>query len=113
MTASLIGDGIFLVSLAWQVYELSNTPTALSIVGIAITVPQIIFLLLGGVVSDRFDRRRVLQACMAAESLAALALAIGSYTGQIGVQAIFGLVMVVGAARAFQMPAMQALYSSD
>ena len=57
MTASLIGDGIFLVSLAWQVYELSNTPTALSIVGIAMTVPQIIFLLLGGVVSDRFDRR--------------------------------------------------------
>ena len=33
MTASLIGDGIFLVSLTWQVYELSNTPTALSIVG--------------------------------------------------------------------------------
>ena len=68
MTASLIGDGIFLVSLAWQVYELSNTPTALSIVGIAITVPQIIFLLLGGVVSDRFDRRRVMIAADARRS---------------------------------------------
>ena len=49
MTASLIGDGIFLVALAWQVYELSNVPTALSIVGVAMTLPQILFLL---------DRRR-------------------------------------------------------
>ena len=58
MTASLIGDGIFLVTLAWQVYELSNAPTALSIVGVAMTVPQIVFLLVGGVVSVRFDRRK-------------------------------------------------------
>ena len=68
MTASLIGDGIFLVSLAWQVYELSNAPTALSIVGVAMTVPQIVFLLVGGVVSDRFDRRRVM---IAADALRA------------------------------------------
>ena len=45
MTASLIGDGIFLVALAWQVYEISNVPTALSIVGVAMTLPQIVFLL--------------------------------------------------------------------
>ena len=57
MTVSLIGDGIFLVALAWQVYELSDAPTALSLVGLAMTIPHVVFLLLGGVVSDRFDRR--------------------------------------------------------
>ena len=71
MTASLIGDGIFLVALAWQVYELSNAPTALSIVGVAMTVPQIVFLLVGGVVSDRFDRRRVM---IAADALRAVSV---------------------------------------
>ena len=39
MTVSLIGDGIFIVTLAWQVYELSDAPTALSLVGLAMTVP--------------------------------------------------------------------------
>ena len=62
MCVSLLGDGVFLVAMAWQVYALSNAPTALSIVGIAMTVPTIAFLLLGGVVSDRFDRRRVMLA---------------------------------------------------
>ena len=62
MCVSLLGDGVFLVALAWQVYALSNAPTALAIVGIAMTVPTIACLLLGGVVSDRFDRRRVMLA---------------------------------------------------
>src|SRR4051794_41554918 len=53
MCVSLMGDGIFLVAMAWQVYALSNAPTALSLVGIAMTVPTIMFLLIGGVVSGR------------------------------------------------------------
>src|SRR4051812_50152231 len=48
MCVSLMGDGIFLVAMAWQVYALSNAPTALSLVGIAMTVPTIMFLLIGG-----------------------------------------------------------------
>ncbi len=60
MTVSLLGDGIYIVALAWQVYELSNVPTALSIVGVAWTAPMVLFLLLGGVMSDRVDRRKVL-----------------------------------------------------
>ena len=48
--------------MAWQVYALSNAPTALAMVGIAMTLPTIACLLLGGVVSDRFDRRRVILA---------------------------------------------------
>ena len=35
MTVSLLGDGIYFVTIAWQVYELSNAPTALAVVGIA------------------------------------------------------------------------------
>ena len=39
MCVSLMGDGIFLVAMAWQVYALSNAPTALALVGIAMTTP--------------------------------------------------------------------------
>ena len=42
MAVSLVGDGIFLVAIAWEVYALWNAPAALSIVGIAMTVPTIV-----------------------------------------------------------------------
>ena len=48
MAVSLVGDGIFLVAMAWQAYELWNAPAALSIVGIGMTVPTIAFLLPAG-----------------------------------------------------------------
>jgi hypothetical protein len=38
---TLIGDGFFLVAIAWQVYDLWNVPTALAIVGVAQTVPLV------------------------------------------------------------------------
>ena len=60
MTISLIGDGIFLVAMAWQAYELWNAPAALSILGIGMTVPTIAFLLPAGVFSDRLDRRLIM-----------------------------------------------------
>src|SRR6201984_3259971 len=60
MTVSLLGDGLFLVALAWQVYSLSNTPTALATVGIAMTIPTVTCLLIGGAISDRYDRRLVM-----------------------------------------------------
>src|SRR5205814_9023040 len=48
MCVSLLGDGVFLVALTWQVYLMSNAPGALSFVGIAISGPQVLFLLLAG-----------------------------------------------------------------
>ena len=45
MCVSLLGDGAFIVALAWQVYQLSDAPTAMGVVGMAMTVPTIAFLL--------------------------------------------------------------------
>ena len=54
------GDGVYLVAIAWLVYDISNKPGALAIVGFAWTLPQVAGLLLAGVLSDRFERRRLL-----------------------------------------------------
>jgi MFS family permease len=80
MGVSLVGDGVFLVATTWTAYSLWNAPAALSIVGIALTVPTMACLLLGGAVSDRFDRRVVMLLAdlgrfLAVGALAALALA--------------------------------------
>jgi DHA3 family tetracycline resistance protein-like MFS transporter len=86
MTVSLLGDGIYLVAIAWQVYELSNAPTALSVVGVAWTVPLVLFVLIGGVASDRFDRRKLMIAldilrAAAIAGMGALSLALAPWAG--------------------------------
>ncbi|HEX5901260.1 MAG TPA: MFS transporter [Solirubrobacteraceae bacterium] len=109
MCVSLLGDGIFLVAMAWQVYALSNAPTALALVGITMTIPTIAFLLLGGVVSDRFDRRRVMVAADLVRGLAVGLLAVLSLTGALELWHIAALAAVYGAGTAFFSPSFDAL----
>jgi MFS family permease len=107
--AAMLAHQMLAVGVGWQVYSLTGSALDLGFVGLAQFLPSVVLVLAVGQVADRFDRRRVLQACMALEASAAVGLAWGSYTGRIDVDAIFALIMVVGAARAFQMPTMQAL----
>ncbi len=109
MTVSLLGDGIYIVALAWQVYELSNVPTALSIVGVAWTAPMVLFLLLGGVMSDRVDRRKVLILSDTIRGIAVAAIGVLSITGTIQLWHMFVLVAVYGVGDAFFGPAFGAI----
>jgi len=109
MVVSLLGDGVLLVALAWQVYSLSDTPTALATVGFAMTLPQVVLLLVGGVVSDRFDRRRVMVATDVVRALVIGVLGILAVTGALTIGAIIALVVVYGGATAFFGPAFDAI----
>ena len=53
LTVSLLGDGIYLVAVAWQVFELTKDPFALGLVGLAEVVPAVGFALFAGHVTDR------------------------------------------------------------
>ena len=106
---SLLGDGIYLVAIAWQVYELSNAPTALSVVGIAWTVPLVVFVLIGGVVSDRFDRRRIMVLADLLRAAAIGALGALSLAGALELWHVLALVAVYGAGEAFFGPAQAAI----
>jgi MFS family permease len=109
MTASLVGDGIFLVAIAWTAYSLWNTPIALSIVGIAMTVPMIACLLLGGVISDRFDRRRVLLCSDLGRGLVVGVLALLATTHQLDFAMLTGIVAAYGVGAAFFTPAFESI----
>lgn len=54
---SQVGDGIFIVAIAWRVFQSYSSPAALSVVGIAYMVPRVVVTLAGGILSDRFERR--------------------------------------------------------
>ena len=109
MCVSLLGDGIFVVAMAWQVYALSNAPTALALVGITMTVPTIALLLLGGVLSDRFDRRRIMVAADLVRGLAVGLLAVLSLTGALHLWHIAVIAAFYGGGTAFFSPSFDAL----
>ena len=109
MCVSLLGDGIFVVAMAWQVYALSNAPTALALVGITMTVPTIALLLLGGVLSDRFDRRRIMVAADVVRGLAVGLLAVLSLTGALELWHIAVIAAFYGGGTAFFSPSFDAL----
>src|SRR3954454_10993227 len=106
---SLLGDGAFLVALAWQVYALSGAAMAMSLVGIAMTVPTIVFLLVGGVASDRLDRRRIMLAADVARAAAVGLLAVLTLTGALELWHVIVLVVAYGTGAAFFAPAFDAI----
>jgi MFS family permease len=106
---TLIGDGFFLVAIAWQVYDLWNVPTALAIVGVAQTVPLVALLLFAGVVIDRIERRWVMFWASVARGAAVAILAVLAITETVELWHIFAIALVHGAGRAFEGPAAGAI----
>jgi len=109
MTVSLLGDGVFVVATAWQVYDLDNDPVALSAVGTAWALGMVAFLLTGGVVTDRVDRRRVMIAADLVRTVAVAAIGVLSVTGAIAIWHLVALSLLMGAAEAFFGPAFGAI----
>jgi DHA3 family tetracycline resistance protein-like MFS transporter len=109
MTVSLLGDGVFMVAIAWQVYQLSNAPTALSAVGLAMSLSQVVVLLLGGVASDRFDRRRVMLAADLLRAAVIALLGLLALTGRLHLWYLFVLGALYGLGAGFFGPAFDAI----
>jgi MFS family permease len=108
-SVSLLGDGAFLVALAWQAYTISNAPSALALLGIAMTVPLIALLLFGGVVSDRHSRRRVMLFADLMRAILLALLAALAISGTLHLWQMMVLVALYGGAQAFFDPASDAI----
>jgi hypothetical protein len=104
-TTSWVGDGVMVVALPWQVYELTDSPTAMGVVGAAQMVPIFAFTLVGGVASDRFDRRNVILASELVRGLAAAVAGVLALTGNLELWHVGVMVVIFGLGQAFAGPA--------
>ena len=109
LVVSLLGDGVFLVAVAWQAYKIADRPSALAGVGIATSVPQVVLLVVGGAVSDRLSRRAVLLTADLARAAAVGALAVLGTMGHLHLWELWAAAFVIGAATAFAAPAFDAI----
>ena len=109
MAISMVGDGVYVVAIAWQVYAISNRPSALAFVGVAWSLPQVLLMLLSGALADRFDRRRLMIAGDLIRCAAIAAIGTLSITGRLTVPLVVGLVVVYGVGQAIFQPSFSAI----
>ena len=109
MSVSLLGDGFFLVAVAWETFGLSNRPASLAYVGVALSLPQVAMLLVGGAVSDRWGCRRILIWADCARAVAVGALAVLVASGGLHLWELYLAAGALGVAAAFASPAFDAL----
>ncbi len=109
---SLVGDGIYLVAIAWLVYDISNSPSALGIVGLAWTFPQVAALLFAGVLTDRFEHRRLLVIADLLRVAAMGGIAALALSDSAALWNVVPLVVVYGFGEALFQPAFTAIVPS-
>jgi len=107
--SSTLAYQMIAVAVGWQIYGLTGSAFFLGLVGLAQFLPQFLLTLAVGFTADRFDRRTVTRIGQALEAAGASVLALGSRGGWIGSRGILAAVFLIGAARAFEGPTMQAL----
>jgi MFS family permease len=100
---------MLMVIVGWQMYDITHSAYDLGLVGLAQFIPALALCLVTGHVADRYDRRYILMICQAAQSAVALLLVVGTLGHWLGREVLLFASLVLGAARAFQMPAQQAL----
>jgi MFS family permease len=106
---SLVGDGIYLVAIAWLVLDISNEPSALALVGLAWTFPMVVALLIAGVLSDRLERRRLMIAGDLLRCAAIAAIAVLALGGTAELWHVIVLVVIYGIGEALFQPAFGAI----
>jgi MFS family permease len=97
------------VAVGWQIYDLTHSTFQLGMVGLVQFLPIVCFSPLAGQWVDRHDRRLIYGAALACQGLVGCVLALGAWGHWLGVPGIYTMIAIMGAARAFQGPATQAL----
>src|SRR6266850_374467 len=106
---SITGSQMQLAAINWHIYLLTRSPLALGLVGACRAVPIILCSLVGGVVADVVDRRRLMMATQSVMLVCSATLALVTFRGLLHVWPIFLLTAIASAAWAFDTPARQAL----
>ncbi|HJZ83455.1 MAG TPA: MFS transporter, partial [Pyrinomonadaceae bacterium] len=106
---SVTGSQMQLAAINWHIYVLTRSALALGLVGACRAVPIILCSLVGGVVADVVDRRRLMIVTQTLMLICSAMLALVTFSGLQHVWPIFLLTAIASAAWAFDTPARQAL----
>ncbi|MDP9312491.1 MAG: MFS transporter [Chloroflexota bacterium] len=105
---SRVGDTLHHIALTWFLVETTGSAAAISTLFIALFLPNIIFLLIGGVAVDRFPRIQVMLVSDLLRGALVGVIAALAYAGELEVWHLYGMAIVFGFVDAFFQPAYTA-----
>jgi MFS family permease len=113
---SVIAMNCLVIAIGWQVYdiarqtmEIKQASLQLGVLGIVQFAPVLALTLITGWIVDMIDRRIIARLSIALQLICAVILAWLSFNGTSSLPMIFIIAAVLGGARAFYMPALNAL----
>ncbi len=106
----MTGLQMFMVTQAWLIYDLTGSALQLGLVGLARAAPAVVLGLVGGVVADKWDQRRLLIVTAVGTSLLYVFLATLTLSGTVQVWHILAVVFLTGALHSFEQPSRQAIF---
>lgn len=109
---SQAGTQMTIVAISWQLYELTDDPLSLGLIGLFRIIPLLIFSLGSGVLADAFDRRKLMLLSQTTSMITAAILAATTYFGLASAALIYGVILLSSTANTFDLPARQALIPS-
>ena len=109
---SSVGTWMQKLAQSWLVFELTNSAWSLALDAFLGEIPIFLFSLIGGVVADRMDRRKLLLISQFIQMTCAITLAALLFRGAVRVEFIYCLSFIVGTAQAFGGPAYQSIIPS-
>jgi MFS family permease len=95
--------------VAWHVFQLTGSAFHLGLVGLVQFVPAFTLVLVGGAVADAHDRRRIMVTAQLAAAVAAAVLLVATWRGVVTLPVLYGVIVAVAAAGAFDSPARASL----
>lgn len=111
-SVSAIGSQFTTVAMAWQIYELTDSPLQIGLLGLVRAVPQMLLFLVGGLLADAFDRRRLLIVCQLAQFAVSAALAGVTLAGAVSPLILFIATALLALFTALESPPRQAMVPS-
>jgi MFS family permease len=106
---SVLGSQFSLIALPWLVLQLTDDPQVLGLVLALAGFPRAIFMLYGGVITDRFSPRRILLICDWLNFLLSGMIAALVFTGSMQMWMIYLFSVVTGSISGFVIPAAQSM----
>lgn len=109
---SSVGSQFTQVAMAWQIYELTDSPLQIGMLGLARAVPQMFILLFGGLLADAMNRRKLMMMTQASLVLVSAMLAWFTAAGQVTPGMLYAGTVFLALFSSLESPSRQALVTN-
>jgi len=106
---SQVGSQFTTVAMAWQIYELTNSPLELGLLGLARGAPMLGLLLFGGLLADAVNRRHLMMATQIGQMCVSAGLAVMTLAGKVSPPVLYAASLFLALFSSLEQPARSAI----